>query len=877
MLHFGGWSLSLRLSQISRRRLIGSLLPLSGALCLLRLPTAYSDPLSPTTTGPATSQTAPQSTAASTPSAPVNSVVAPDLLNRPVEEIRVTGNAQVSLQVILNQVRTQVGDKFVPEQVQEDYQRIYGLKRFSNVQAKVEPTASGVIVIFEVTEEKLIRAIRFQGNTTITSDVLSKDIDLKVGEAIEQFRIALAKRAIIADLRNKNHPFAHVDVDTDNLTKTGELVFKIVEGPNVKIRNIAFIGNKSFSADQLGFFWGKLNEQVRSRWETVWGLLDSGALDLETVEEDVAALRHFYQSQGYFDVKVGRKLIYSPDQTEVEIDYLIDEGPRYKVARILFQGNTKLSDQQLRKDFQLTEGKYFDSEAVQHDVKQIIRAYSPLGYVYDPNSTDQAYLQVGKAQYPWTAKLVYHKEPGTLDLVYEISEGRPFRLGNIHLKGNDNTQDKVVDRELRVQPGQLYNSGELTDAVDRIKALPEFTDVKITPIGNAPDTRDVLVDLSENAHTAQISFGGQVDSNLGLGGNFKFTQTNFDISKFPNRVEDLWTGDKAFVGAGQTFSATFQPGINYTNARVAFTEPYVFDQPYSNTDEAYYEQYQREAWYERHAGGAITFGKQINYEWTTAVTLGAEDVYIGGITDYHPLTDRVDVISPITHLPVNNRLGQVQTYLRSERAPEVLAAAGDNAITNIGWTIRHDATNPGTLSYKGDRETFRYDYYGAMGGSSFSKFTLSLDNYTTLYTDVTDRKTVLNLHADTGYITPDAPFFERFYGGGRGSMRGFEYRGVSPRDGRALDPVGGDFNLDATAELSFPVYGDNFRGVVFTDVGTVEPDIRIHTIRQSVGAGIRVVVPFLSRAPLAFDLAFPVRKSDQDNEQIFSFGVGFER
>ncbi len=843
------------------------MLPLSGALCFTCVRLSYADPI-----GPATSQ-------AAVDSSPSNSVVAPDLLNRPVEEIRVTGNAQVSLQVILNQVRTQVGDKFVPEQVQEDYERIYGLKRFSNVQAKVEPTATGVIVIFEVTEEKLIKSIRFVGNTTLTSDVLTKDIDLKVGEAIAQFRVALAKRAIIADLRSKNHPFAHVEVNMDHLTSSGELVFNIVEGPKVVVRNIAFIGNKSFTADQLGFFWGKLNDQVRSRWETIWGLLDSGALDAETVEEDVASLRHFYQSQGYFDVKVGRKLIYSPDQSEVEIDYLIDEGVRYKISRIIFEGNSKLSDKQLRENFQATEGRYFDSEMVAHDVKQIIRAYSPLGYVYDPASTDQAYLQVGKPQYPWTAKLIYHKDPGTLDLVYEISEGRPFRLGNIRIKGNQNTQDKVVARELRVQPGQLYDSGELTDAVDRIKNLPGglFTDVKITPIGNAPDTRDVLVDLTENAHTAQISFGGQVDSNLGLGGNFKFVQSNFDITKFPNRIEDLWSGDKAFVGAGQTFSATFQPGVNYTNARVAFTEPYVFDQPYSNTDEAFYEQYQREAWYERHEGGAITFGKQINYEWTTAVTLGAEDVYIGGINDYHPINERVDVINPITHLPNTNSRGQVQTYLRSERAPEVLAASGDNAITNIGWTLRHDSTNPGSLIYKGDRETLRYDYYGVMGGSSFSKVTVGLDNYTTIYTDVTDRKTVLNLHADGGYITPDAPFFERFYDGGRGSLRGFEYRGVSPRDGRALDPVGGDFSLNGTAELSFPVYGDNFRGVVFTDVGTVEPDIRIHTIRQSVGAGVRVVIPFLSRAPLAFDIAFPVKKSNQDNEQIFSFGVGFER
>ncbi len=317
--------------------------------------------------------------------------------------------------------------------------------------------------------------------------------------------------------------------------------------------------------------------------------------------------------------------------------------------------------------------------------------------------------------------------------------------------------------------------------------------------------------------------------------------------------------------------------MDFTNARVAFTEPYIFDQPYSNTDEAYYQQYYREAWYERKLGGALTLGKQINYEWSTSVSLQAEDVYIGGILDNYPLSDRVDVLDPITRLPaIDSRTGKVVTEIRSERAPEILRDAGHNTLTNIGWSLRRDTTNRGSLTYQGTRSTLDYQYYGAMGGDyNFSKITAAFDSYTTLATDALDRKVVLNLHVDAGYITPDAPFFERFYGGGRGSLRGFEYRGVSPRDGRASDPIGGDFTLNATAELSFPLYGDNFRGVVFDDVGTVEPDIRIHTLRDSVGGGIRVIIPFLSRAPLAFDIAIPVLEGPQDTKQLFSFGIGF--
>jgi outer membrane protein insertion porin family len=867
----GGFSLSVRQRQFGWRRLIGSLLPLVCLIGMAARTAVAVDPLaSSPTSAPGTGPQPSNPTAGAT--RPIDTVVAPDLLNRTVEEVRVVGNAQVSTQMILNQVRTRVGEKFQPQQVQEDYQRIYSLKRFANVQAKVEPTATGVIVIFEVTEEKLIHSIQYTGNHTLSNDDLRKLVDLQPGEAIEPFRISLARRAIIASLRSKNHPFSHVDVDMSLLTQKGALIFNIIEGPKVTVRKIDFIGNKSFTANELDLF-GKLNDQIKThRW--LW-IFDEGNYDPETVEEDVGSIRHFYQTQGFFDVKVGRKLIFSPDQSELEIDYLIDEGPRYKISRISFTGNTRVPATVLRKDMNLTEGKYFDSEQVQHDVKQIIKAYSPLGYVVDPQSTDPGYLQIGKPDYPFIAKLVYHKQPGTVDLIYEISEGHPFRMGNILIKGNKDTQDKVVIREIHAQPGQLYDSGALTDAVDRLRSLPEFSNATITPIGNSPDTRDVLVQVTEK-QTANISLSGQVDSNYGLGGTVNYTQKNFDITNFPNRIEDFWSADnKPFTGAGQIFSATFSPGVDLTTGQISFTEPYLFDQPYSNTDKVYYTQQEQEAWYERRTGGLIGFGKQWNDNWSSSLTFQAEDVYVGGITDYYPLSQTEDVISPVTRLPIVNPDGRTDTEIRSERAPEIIADAGHNVLTNIGLGVRWDTTNPGPLTYKGARASFEYQYYGAMGGDyHFSKLTAGFDSYSTLATDALDRKFILNLHADGGYITPDAPFFERFYGGGRGSIRGFEYRGLSPRDGRASDPIGGDFQLMGSAELSFPLYGDNFRGVVFTDLGTVEQDIRIHTIRESVGAGVRVVIPLLSPVPLAFDVAFPVLKGDQDNTEIFSFGVG---
>ena len=81
--------------------------------------------------------------------------------------------------------------------------------------------------------------------------------------------------------------------------------------------------------------------------------------------------------------------------------------------------------------------------------------------------------------------------------------------------------------------------------------------------------------------------------------------------------------------------------------------------------------------------------------------------------------------------------------------------------------------------------------------------------------------------------------------------------------------------LTGTAEVNFPIYGENLRGVVFTDAGDIESDIRFGTIRSSIGAGVRLILPFLGQTPLAIDFAFPVTKSSQDQTQLISFSFGF--
>jgi outer membrane protein insertion porin family len=755
--------------------------------------------------------------------------VAPELKGRTVEDVRIVGNSTVSTAVIRNLIRTRPGDAFDPATVEEDYQRVYGLKKFSNVQAKVEPTATGVIVVFDVSEQRQIREIRFVGNAHIETEPLRGLIDMKVGEAIDPFRLSVARQAIQRLYLERNYPQAHIEIDQDQLTKEGVLIFNIVEGPHVRIRKINVEGNHSFTDD-------KLKDQIKSG---SWFLFFSpGRFDPDIVEDDVGAIRQFYQQHGFFDVRVGRKIIVSPDQSEMMITFVVDEGLRYKVGQITFKGATTVNEQTLRSGIKLVEGRPYDQEVLRRDIRSMVRDYSKAGgFIYQPQANNPDYLNI-------ETKTVFHKEAGTVDLIHEIHEGKQFRVGRILVRGNSKIQDKVFLRELRVSPGQQYNSSEFQDAIDRIRSTNLVTGVQVTPIGEGGDVRDVLVEVKES-QTAFFTIGAGFTSNAGVLGNISYEQRNFDISNWPSSWSEAFS-TRAFTGAGQYFKIQLEPGTQQSRASVTFQEPYLFDQPYAFGFNAYYSTRVREHYDEVRAGLTPSIGRRFGTDWTARLTLRGEDVEIRGL-------DNKDL-----------------------RAPEIIAARGHHTVTSVGVDVRRDTTDNQLLPSRGTVIGAGYERVGALGGEfNFDKFSADAAYYYTLREDLLDRKTILSVRGRAGYIRGPAPFFEQFYGGGGGSVRGFRYRGISPRSGPDNDPIGGSFTVTGTAEVGFPLFGESLRGVVFADAGTVERDVRLSTIRASVGVGVRLTLPIFGQVPIALDFGVPISKDRTDDKQLISFSLGF--
>ena len=769
---------------------------------------------------------------------PLNvSAVPPELAGRNVDEVRIIGKGKALSSTLLSeisaQVRTREGAPFDPQTVEGDYQRIYRLRRFSNVEARVEPTRTGVVVIYEVTEQAPVRELRFRGNDSIDTQTLINAVEVKPGEAIDAFRLSLAAEAIKRVYQSKNFPYTRVELDPESL-RSGIVLFNVIEGPKVRVKKVQVLGNTTFADSRL-------KDQVRTK--AYFPIFAGGNFDPDQLERDVAAIRQFYTDKGFFDVRVGRKVVVSPDSKEVMVQFLVDEGPRYVVDKVTFRGATAVTEQQLRKELRLVEGRVYDADLVKRDTREIVRAYSPYGYIHvagDPNP-DPNYLRIDEQR-------VFQREPGKVELVYNIHEGKPFQLGRIIVKGNSKTQDKVVLREMRgVTPGELYNSSNVARSQDRIRGTNLFSAVTITPIKTDTENdniRDLLVEVQET-QTAKFIIGAGVTSNSGILGQISYEQRNFDISNPPDSLSEAFS-NRAWTGAGQTFRISLEPGTELTRARVDFIEPYLFDQPYRLGLSAYLSSRIRRDWTEARAGGRVSLGRRFGDHWSASVSLRGEDVEITNID--------------------NDEL----------RAREIVEAEGHHTLTSVGLEVRRNTTNSVILPSEGSIFGFSYERVGALGGEyDFDKFSVEANWYTTLYEDLLDRKTTVSLRTDLGYINGDAPFFERYYAGGIGSVRGFRYRGISPRSGVDDDPIGGDFSLTATAELNFPLAGDALRGVLFVDAGTVTDDfLDLADLRVAAGFGFRLTLPFFGQVPIALDFGFPLVKDEDDDTRVFSFSLG---
>lgn len=738
----------------------------------------------------------------------------------PVGQVLVSGNKLMGEEFILGQLRTRVGQPYDERTVQEDVRSLLRLGRFDNVIATRQVADGKVMVTFAVVEKPEVQSVEFVGNKAYADKELWTELDFAAGDALDRYRVNQGRAAIERLYKQAGYNYVTVEVDEQVLRDQWRVVYRIVEGPQVRVRKIRFEGNRAFSRQRL-----KKHIQTKT-WAWVFR---SGRYDAEQVQRDADDLRNFYRKAGYLDGQVTPRLEFRPNRTDLDVTFLISEGPRYLVRAFHFEGNSVFSDDELLATMKLRVGRPYIHDVATADVKRIAQQYGDLGYIYARATPD------------W----VYAAGEDAVDVTIKLSEGDLYRVGRIVVRGNEQTQDRVVRRELRFYSGQPYNVSTVEKAEQRLYETRLFSDAKITPLGEEPGLRDALVEVTET-ETSTLLFGVAVGSDNGVMGNISIENRNFDLFDWPRSFGELFRG-RAFKGAGQTMKLQFEPGTEVTRGRIDFREPYLFDRPISLGVSGYVFQRGRPEFTEERGGGMVSFGRRFQKgflkDWIGEIALRAELIDIGG------------------------------TDLWTAR--EILADAGSSTMTSAKVSLVRDRTDSFFRPSQGDRFSVSLEQAGVLGGDySFSKLSMGYWRHYTLRTDVFDRKSILSLRGKGGYIFGDVPVFERFFGGGIGSIRGFAFRGVSPRAGLADDRVGGKFLLLSGAEYSFPIYGKSLRGLLFTDMGTVEDDFGLTEWRVSVGFGARILIHYFGPIPLSFDFGFPISKGADDDEQVFSFTFG---
>jgi outer membrane protein insertion porin family len=360
-----------------------------------------------------------------------------------------------------------------------------------------------------------------------------------------------------------------------------------------------------------------------------------------------------------------------------------------------------------------------------------------------------------------------------------------------------------------------------------------------------PDVVDLEAIVSE-AQTGRLMFGVGVNSNAGLIGNIVLDEQNFDITRWPSSWEDFRNGT-AWRGAGQRFRVEAAPGTQVSRYVISFAEPYLFDTPISGSiSGSYYQRFFRD-WREERTSLRTGLGYQFPFRPDLSINFALR-------------LEEVEISEPRTPTP-----------------PELLEVLGTNTVVGLKVGLMHDTRDSPFLPTEGFMTN--YEFEQVLGSFSYPRFIAEASRYFTLrqHPDGSGRH-VFKIGGEFGVTGEDTPIYDHFFAGGFNTLRGFRYRGASPRNLGVI--VGGELELLGTLEYMFPITADDMiRGVVFTDLGTVEREIEINddNFRLAPGFGLRITVPALGPAPLAFDFAFPILEAEGDENQVFAFFVGINR
>ena len=728
-----------------------------------------------------------------------------------VRQILVQGNERIEPSTVESYLTVRVGDAYDAQKIDESIKSLYATGLFDDV--TIDP--QGDVLVVKVVENPIINRIAFEGNKRLDTKVLEAEIQLRPRVVYTRARVQNAVNRILELYRRNGRYAAKVEPKIIELDQNRvDLVFEISEGPTTGVGGINFIGNEHYSDSTL-------RGVIQTR-ESAWYrfLTNDDTYDPDRVSFDEELLRRFYGARGYADFQVVSTVAeLTPDGREFYITFTVEEGPQYKFGDISVETTFKdLNTEQLVAMAQSLKGDTYDADLIEATVQAFTDEIGRQGY---------AFVSV-------EPRLKKNPETLTVDVTYQINEGRKVYVERIDVSGNLRTLDEVIRREFRLAEGDAFNTALLRRSQQRLRNLGFFEKVDVTTEqGSAPDKVVIKVKVTEKS-TGELSFGAGFSTQDGLLGDIRLTEHNL-------------------LGRGQDLSANLTVSQRRQSIDISFTEPYFLDRDLAAGFDLFRTRtdFQRESSYdETSTGGTLRMGYPLteNLRHSVRYTLRADEI------------QNVDDSASI--------------FIQDEE--------GERSTSLVGQTLSYDRRDVRFLPSEGYYLRLDQDLAGLGGDNKFIRHEVRGEYYYSIVPDV-----VFSLTGSSGYIRgyggEDVHLSNRFFIGGN-NLRGFAYGGVGPRDNETDDRLGGNLYYVGSAEVRFPLgLPEELRifGRAFVDAGSLRDiDVSGPTLDQSDGlrVGSGVGLSWLSPlGPLSINFAVPVKKEDKDNTEFFmlSFGTRF--
>ncbi len=697
-----------------------------------------------------------------------------------VDRIIFLGNRRIRSDTLKARIFSREGDAYNEETLRRDFQALWNTQFFEDVKLRVEDSPDGPNhknVIFEVKERPVIRRIRYDGIHSISeSDILDRFKEKKVGLTVEsQFDPTRIKKAevVLKDLLGEHgRQFAKVTPQYERIAASNAviLVFKIEEGPKVKVGRIKFTGNHAFSDRKLIRAMRHDRPYAIPLYITEITVLTK-TYDREKLNEDLeVGVRGLYQDNGYFKVAVGEPVLENID-TEgyrlgvpltgrtrgkaVNITIPIEEGERYKMGKLKIVSADpdkalSLKVDALKSIFPLKEGDVFNTSKLRKALEDYGKAYGQYGFI---DFTAEPAMDIDDA-----AKRV--------DLTLRFTEEKQYYVRRINFSGNTTTRDKVIRRELLLDEGQLFNKRAWEISILRLNQLNYFERIE----------EDKAVEITRNTKE------GTVDLNLKLKEKGKQSiGLQGGVSGLAGTFIGLTYQTNNFLGLGETLTFSAQFGDLQRTFMFGFTEPYLFDRPISSGFTIFDSRYN----FDQAKQEALALGQSvsINPQFVQNYTQNSKGFTLFASYPIKRLSfTRIALTYGLTRTNIES-FNQASSLLFE--AVQFRSVAGPSALNGIVSSTVTPSISKNTIDNPvNPRKGKSYFYSLAFAGLGGNVNSITNVFSFTTFRPVYKRRNVLGLHFTSAYTTgyggKEVPPFSRFYMGGENDLRGYDIRSISP-------------------------------------------------------------------------------------------------